>query len=123
MTAPINRAFIILIGALSCTGCQMTGTSNVIFNSNGTANGSSTSTTGILNGRTTVIQASASDNVGVTKVEFYVNQALICTVTTAPYNCSWNVPSGPGVRYQLQSKAYDQQGNVGSSQVVTVTSR
>jgi chitinase len=69
------------------------------------------------------IQASASDNVGVTAVEIYVNGSRLCTNAVSPYTCAWKVPNTPGRTYQLQAKAYDAAGNVGSSSVVTVRSQ
>jgi chitinase len=69
------------------------------------------------------MSASASDNVGVVKVEFYVNGALMCTEAGAPYNCTWKVPGAPHAKYQLQGKAYDAAGNVGSSSLVSVTAK
>jgi hypothetical protein len=72
---------------------------------------------------TVAINASASDNVGVTKVEFYVNGALQCSDTVESYTCNWNVPGKPGVTYSLLAKAYDFKGNVGSSAIVKVTSK
>jgi glucose/arabinose dehydrogenase len=39
-----------------------------------------------------IISATASDNVGVTRVDFLVNGALQCSDTTAPYSCTWRVP-------------------------------
>jgi glucose/arabinose dehydrogenase len=68
------------------------------------------------------IQASASDNSGVARVEFSVNGALQCTDTTAPYSCNWKVPSAPNKRYQLQAQAFDQVGNSAAA-TVAVTSR
>jgi len=70
---------------------------------------------------TVTITATASDNVGVTRVEFSVNGALQCTDTTAPYSCNWPVPN---VRqnFQLQARAFDQAGNVGTASV-QVTAR
>jgi hypothetical protein len=71
----------------------------------------------------TTIQATASDNVRVTRVEFYVNGSLKCSATVAPYACQWQVPAASpvsGKDYSLQAKAYDAQGNVGSSSIVTV---
>jgi chitodextrinase len=71
-----------------------------------------------------VITATASDNIGVTKVQFYVNGALTCTSTTSPYSCaSWNVAAGKNQKYQLQAMAYDAAGNVGVSAIVSVTSK
>jgi hypothetical protein len=71
---------------------------------------------------TVTISATASDNVSVTKVAFYINGKLTCSDMTSPYTCTWKVPGAPGRTYQLQAKAYDGQGNVGSSSIVTVTS-
>jgi subtilisin family serine protease/spore germination cell wall hydrolase CwlJ-like protein len=70
---------------------------------------------------TTTITATASDNVGVTKVEFYVGTTLKCTDTTSPYACAWSVPKTVGAQYSLQAKAYDARGNVAASAVVNVT--
>jgi chitinase len=69
---------------------------------------------------TVMIAATASDNVGVTKVEFYVSGKLTCsaTTTTNPYTCKWKSPAAPGKTYQLQAKAYDAAGNNGSSNIV-----
>jgi hypothetical protein len=69
------------------------------------------------------ISASASDNIAVTKVEFYVNGVLKCTDTAAPYTCAWAVPRGRNIPYSLQANAYDAAGNRSSSAVVSVTSR
>jgi glucose/arabinose dehydrogenase len=66
---------------------------------------------------TVTITATASDNVGVTRVEFLVNGALQCTDTTAPYSCNWSVPNPKNVTYQLQARAFDQAGNVGTSSI------
>ena len=53
------------------------------------------------------VQATATDDVGVSKVEFYVDNTLKTTVTQAPYQFSWNSLDtlyGPHV---LQAKAFD----------------
>lgn len=70
---------------------------------------------------TVTITANASDNVGVTRVEFLVNGALQCTDTTAPYTCNWRVPSAPNKNYTLQARAFDQAGNSATA-AVTVRS-
>jgi hypothetical protein len=72
---------------------------------------------------TVSVTATASDNKGVTSVSFYVSGSLKCTDTTTPYSCVWNVPAGPVRTYQLQAKATDAAGNVGSSALVTVTAK
>lgn len=69
------------------------------------------------------ITAVASDNVGVSKVEFYVNGSLKCTDVTAAYNCSFSITRTKGVQYKIQVKAYDAAGNMGSSEIVNVISK
>jgi hypothetical protein len=67
------------------------------------------------------VAASASDNVGVTKVEFYLDGALQSTSTASPYSWSWNTTTASNAAHALVSKAYDAAGNVGTSATVTVT--
>jgi len=70
---------------------------------------------------TTSVTASASDNVGVSKVEFYLDGALQATDTASPYSWSWNTTASANGSHSLQSKAYDAAGNVGSSSTISVT--
>lgn len=70
-----------------------------------------------------VITASGSDDVGLTKVDFYVNGLLMCSDPIDGYSCNWQVPNSPGKTYNLQTKAYDLAGNVGNSVIVTVKSK
>src|SRR5205085_3427113 len=85
----------------------------------------STSITAPANGatvsNTVSVTASASDNVGVTKVEFYLDGALKSTSTTSPYSWSWNTTGVANGSHSLVSKAYDAAGNIGTSATVTVT--
>src|SRR5262249_18809601 len=68
------------------------------------------------------ISASATDNVAVTKVEFYVDDNLLGTATTAPYNYPWKVPAKPGASHKVQAKAYDALGKT-AAQAITVTAQ
>ena len=70
---------------------------------------------------TVSITANASDSVGVTRVEFYVNGVLQTTDTSTPYLCSWNTTALAAGTYTLSAKAYDAAGNVGTSGNVSVT--
>jgi hypothetical protein len=70
---------------------------------------------------TVTLTATASDSGGVASVSFYVNGALKCTDTTAPYSCAWPVPAAAAKTYQLQARATDAAGNIGASAVATVT--
>ncbi|HET7825303.1 MAG TPA: S8 family serine peptidase [Anaeromyxobacter sp.] len=70
---------------------------------------------------TVTIAASASDDVGVTRVEIYVDGALLATDAAAPYTASWDTTTATNASHTLTSKAYDAAGNVGTSAAVTVT--
>lgn len=67
------------------------------------------------------ISVTASDNVGVTKVEYYVNGQLKSTETAAPYVYSWDVSQLATGVYTLMAKAYDAAGNVRQSNSPSVT--
>lgn len=69
---------------------------------------------------TVLISAGASDNVGVSKVEFFVNGSLINTASAAPYTYNWDSTSIANGTYPITAKAYDAAGNVNQS-AVTVT--
>ncbi len=70
---------------------------------------------------TASVTASASDNVGVTRVEFYLDGALRSTDTSSPYAWSWDTTATPNGAHTLTSRAYDAAGNVGTSAGVAVT--
>ncbi|RJS20689.1 serine protease [Corallococcus sp. H22C18031201] len=74
----------------------------------------------VLSGTSTV-SATASDNVGVSRVEFYAGTTLLGTDSTAPYAVDWNTASVANGAYVLTAKAYDAAGNVGTSSSVSVT--
>ena len=75
---------------------------------------------GQLVSRTVSIRVSASDNVGVVKVELYRNGTLRATSTTAPFTTTWNSRNSRLGAHTLQVKAYDAAGNTAMSQIVTV---
>jgi len=70
---------------------------------------------------TITISANASDNVGVTNVQFYHGSTLIGSDSTSPYSISWNTTTVANGTYSLTSRAYDAAGNVGTSAAVSVT--
>jgi hypothetical protein len=67
------------------------------------------------------ITGSASDNVGVTSVEFYVDGVLKGSDATSPYAYSWDTTTATNASHSLTTKAYDAAGNVGTSAAVSVT--
>lgn len=62
-----------------------------------------------------ILTANASDNVGVTKVEFYVDGTLKATRTSAPYSVSLDSTTLANGNHSLTAKAYDAANNVGTS--------
>jgi subtilisin len=67
------------------------------------------------------IRASAADNVGVQRVEFYVDLVGKCVDTEAPYTCNWVVPRGRGLYYLIEAVAYDAAGNIGYTYTIVYT--
>lgn len=78
-------------------------------------------TSGATVSGTVSVTANASDNVGVTKVEFYVDGVLASTDTTSPYSFSWDTTTASNASHSLTAKAYDAAANVGTSAAVSVT--
>ena len=77
--------------------------------------------TGTVSGTVTV-SASASDNVGVTGVQFRLQGAnLGAEDTTNPYSTSWNTTTVPNGSYALTAIARDAAGNTKTSASLTVT--
>jgi C1A family cysteine protease len=70
---------------------------------------------------TVAMNASASDNVGVSKVEFYQGSTLLYSDTSSPYSFNWNTLTVSNGIYNLSAKAYDAAGNSGASPIVAVT--
>jgi hypothetical protein len=79
------------------------------------SNGSS-----FVEGATVSATATASDNVGVTKVEFYINNSLKCSDTTASYSCSFAMPSGTSI--SVRARAHDAAGNFKDSVISYISS-
>jgi len=76
--------------------------------------------TGSTAARNTKVYVTASDNVGVTRVDLRVDEILYATSSSAMPVFSWNtfkISRGP---HTLEAVAYDAAGNSGHSAVVTV---
>jgi subtilisin family serine protease len=67
------------------------------------------------------VNVTASDNVGVTKVDLKVNGTTVATDTTAPYAFSWNSVALPNGQASLTAVAYDAAGNSAASAAITVS--
>lgn len=67
------------------------------------------------------VSANATDNIGVTKVQFFAGTTLIGEDTTSPYSVSWNTTSVVNGVYALTAESYDAAGNKKISTAVNVT--
>ena len=65
------------------------------------------------------LSASASDNVGVTLVEFYIDNVLKATSNVSPYTASFDSTTLANGSHSLVARAYDAAGNVGVSSAVS----
>lgn len=70
------------------------------------------------------ITADASDNVAVSRVDFYIDGAFLSSDSDSPYEAFWSVnkltPLGP---HTLFARAFDRAENSGQSDVITVSVR
>ena len=70
----------------------------------------------------TKVSIASSDNVGVTRVELFINGKLEFTSTSANPTFTWNTAKLPKKSsHTLQAFAYDAAGNIGASLVITVS--
>jgi len=60
------------------------------------------------------IQVQAGDNLAVTRIEIYIDDMLISSLTTPPYFAPWNGLQG---EHRLRVVAYDLGGNESSSEL------
>lgn len=68
------------------------------------------------------VSADASDNVGVTRVQFELdNASLGAALTAPPYAISWDTTTATNGMHTLVAVARDAAGNIGTSQPVSVT--
>jgi hypothetical protein len=71
---------------------------------------------------TVSMTATASDNVGVARVEFKVDGTLKCSDTTSPYGCSWDTAGSTSGSHTASASAFDAAGNTATdSNAVTVS--
>lgn len=70
----------------------------------------------ILSG-TASISASATDNLGVTKMEILIDGAIVAQGTAATISYSWNTLNYANGSHTIQARAYDAANNVGSASI------
>lgn len=69
------------------------------------------------------ISATASDNVGVVQVNFYVDGQLLASDTSAPFSTNWNTNKVTNTTHTLYVIATDAAGNATQSTTITVSVR
>ena len=67
------------------------------------------------------LSAAASDNIAVTRVDFYAGTTLIGSDASAPYSFTWNTTTVPNGTYSLTARAFDASNNSTQSGAVSVT--
>jgi len=80
-----------------------------------TSPGSAATVSGVTN-----VTANATDNVAVSKIDFFVDNVLKSTVTASPYNYSWDTIAMVNGNHTLYAIAYDAAGNKTQSSTTTV---
>ncbi len=82
-------------------------------------------TTGATVGGTVTLTATAADDVGVTKVEFFLDGGSLGTgtpsMTAGPWQLQWNTASATDGAHALSVRAYDAKGNSTLDNDTTVT--
>jgi RHS repeat-associated protein len=78
-----------------------------------------------VSGSTVTVSANAADDIGVSRVEFYVDDIRIGEDATSPYSITWNTLNADQPFYDgahvVTSRAYDGGGKVTASAPVNVT--
>jgi endoglucanase len=81
----------------------------------------SSSSTNVTTASSITLTASANDNIGVTKVEFYNGSSLLGSDATTPYTQTINLTSAQNGSRSYTAKAFDAAGNTRTSSAVNVT--
>ena len=69
------------------------------------------------------IEAQVSDDVAVSKIEFYANGLLLATDTSAPYSMTWNTQRASKGAHLIEAVAYDSSGNSARARTTVYKSR
>jgi hypothetical protein len=68
------------------------------------------------------ITANVVDNIGVSRVEFYINNQLKSTDAAHPYAYAWQVPASPNKTYTIKVIGYDAANNSTTKSISVVSS-
>jgi len=74
-------------------------------------------TNGSTVGKKANIQTKASDNVGISKMELYIDGVLTLVKNSSSITSSWNTANVSKGQHVIKAKAYDRAGNVGENSI------
>lgn len=74
-----------------------------------------------ISGTAVTVTATASDNVAVTRVDFYAGATFLGSDAASPYTITVDSTTLPNGAAGITAKAYDAAGNVGTSAAIAVT--
>jgi hypothetical protein len=112
------------LGAVTLSTVTIVDNDDVVSADTTSPNAAITSPSGnlsVASAQTLTIVAQASDNVGVSKVEFYDGSKLLATDTTNTYSTTLTVAEADNGVHNLTVVAYDAAGNKTTSSPVAVT--
>jgi hypothetical protein len=113
--ASLQTSFVLDDFALNVTTPSTTDTTPPTTSVTTPANGATVS-------GTVTVNASASDNVGVTQMQLLIDGTLVASNTNSTaLSFSWSTASVANGSHTIVSKAFDAAGNVGTSATITVT--
>jgi len=67
------------------------------------------------------VTADANDDKGIKEVKFYIDDAVVFTDDTSPYEYGWNTGATKETTHSIYARAWDTSNNSSSSNTVTVT--
>ncbi|UCC45128.1 MAG: fibronectin type III domain-containing protein [Candidatus Zixiibacteriota bacterium] len=71
---------------------------------------------------TVAVNATASDNVAVTRVQFFIDETAVAADSTSPYSYDWDTEAyGTDGDHTVFARASDAAGNTGDSDTLTIT--
>ncbi|HEX2331324.1 MAG TPA: Ig-like domain-containing protein [Candidatus Angelobacter sp.] len=113
--ASAQTSFVLDDFALNVTTPSTTDTTPPTASVTAPANGATVS-------GTVTVNASASDNVGVTQMQLLIDGTLVASNTNATaLSFNWSTASVANGSHSIVAKAFDAAGNVGTSSTITVT--
>jgi len=111
----------LMVLALDKAGNPTTTSTTVLIDNNSPTLTIQSPASGMTVGLTLIISVQANDASNISRIEFYLQDVLVYTATTTPYQWSWDTTECPNGEYTIEVKAYDTVGHVQTRQTaVTV---